>query len=184
MLQENLFFKREYYSDSISNFLKSTKEEILGMLALRNDFSLEQTQRSTWIEEINILHEVLRTYNGSIYFEYSIPRMGQRIDVVLLIGPVIFVLEFKVGEKEFTAYATDQVFDYALDLKNFHESSHEHFVAPILIATEVKNVNPIVALTPQNDKLFIPVKTNAAMLGEVIKEALIFSEGPDIDHLQ
>ncbi len=110
--------------------------------------------------------------------------MGQRIDVVLLIGPVIFVLEFKVGEKEFTAYATDQVFDYALDLKNFHESSHEHFIAPILIATDVKNANPIVALTPQNDKLFIPVKTNAAMLGEAIKEALIFTEGLDIDHSQ
>ncbi len=61
MLQENLFLKREYYSDSISNFLKSTKEEILGKLALRNDFSLEQTQRSAWIEEINILHKVLRT---------------------------------------------------------------------------------------------------------------------------
>ena len=184
MLQESFFFKREYYSDSISNFLKSTKEEILGKLALSNDFSLEQTQRGAWIEEINILHNVLRTYNGSIYFEYSIPRMGQRIDVVLLIGPVIFVLEFKVGEKEFTAYATDQVFDYALDLKNFHESSHEHFIAPILIATEVKNVNPIVALTPQNDKLLIPVKTNAAMLGEAIKEVLIFTEGSDIDHLQ
>ena len=30
--------------------------------------------------------------------------MGQRIDVVLIIGSVIFVLEFKVGEKEFTSH--------------------------------------------------------------------------------
>ena len=184
MLQENLSLKREYYSDSIPNFLKSTKEEILGKLALRNDFSLEQTQRSAWIEEINILHKVLQPYNGSIYFEYSIPRMGQRIDVILLIGPIIFVLEFKVGEKEFTTYATDQVFDYALDLKNFHESSHEHFIVPILIATDVKSANPIVALTPQNDKLFIPVKTNTTMLGEAIKGALVFTEGLYIDHSQ
>ena len=44
---------------------------------------------------------------------------------VLLIDSVIFVLEFKVGEKEFTSYAIDQVMDYALDLKNFHETSHE-----------------------------------------------------------
>jgi len=62
--------------------------------------------------------------------------MGRRIDVVLLIGPVIFVLEFKVGEKAHTLYAFDQVFDYALDLKNFHETSHEQFIAPILVATE------------------------------------------------
>ena len=109
MLQENYFFKREYYSDSIGNFLKSTKEEILGKLSLSNDFSLEQTQRNAWVEQIKILQKVLEIYQGTIYFEYSIPRMGQRIDVVLLIGPVIFVLEFKVGEKEFTAYATDQV---------------------------------------------------------------------------
>jgi hypothetical protein len=62
--------------------------------------------------------------------------MGQRIDTVLIIGSVIFILEFKVGEKEFTSNAIDQVWDYALDLRNFHESSHELFIAPILIATE------------------------------------------------
>jgi hypothetical protein len=184
MFQEKYFFKREYYSDSIGNFLTSSKEEIVGKLTLSNDFSLEQTQRGAWVEEIKILQKVLEPYKGSIYFEYSIPRMGQRIDVVLLIGPVIFVLEFKVGEKEFTSYATDQVFDYALDLKNFHDSSHEHYIAPILIATNVANVSPVVALTPQNDKLFIPVKTNAAVLGETIAKVLMFSDGLDIDHVQ
>ena len=60
--------------------------------------------------------------------------------LVLLIGPVIFVLEFKIGEKEFLSYAIDQVWDYALDLKNFHESSHDHLIAPVLIATKAKNV--------------------------------------------
>ncbi len=115
--------KREYYSDSISNFLRSSVEDILGILARNNDFALIQTQRNAWVAEIEILHEVLKPYEGSIYFEYSIPRMGRRIDVVLLMGPVIFVVEFKVGEKEFTTYAIDQVCDYALDLKNFHDTS-------------------------------------------------------------
>ena len=128
--------KRDYYSDSIANFLNSTTEEILGKLVLSSDFSLEQTQRSAWLAEIKIMRKILSTYHGAIYFEYSIPRMGRRIDIVLLIGPVIFVLEFKVGEREFTAYATDQVWDYALDLKNFHESSHDKFIAPVLIATD------------------------------------------------
>jgi hypothetical protein len=41
--------------------------------------------------------------------------MGRRIDVVLLLGPVIFILEFKIGENKFESSAIDQVFDYALD---------------------------------------------------------------------
>ena len=110
--------------------------------------------------------------------------MGRRIDVVLLIGPVIFVLEFKVGEREFTVHATDQTWDYALDLKNFHESSHEQFIAPVLIATEATNVVPSISLTPQNDKLFHPIKTNVDLLYKVIENVLRFADGNDIDRLQ
>ena len=145
--------KRAYYSDSISNFLGSSTEEIIGILTLSNDFSLIQTQSAAWVAQIAILQDTLTPYQGSIYFEYSIPRMGRRIDVLLLIGPVIFVLEFKVGESEFTTFALDQVCDYALDLKNFHESSHEQYIAPILVATNARDIVPIIAVTPQNDKL-------------------------------
>lgn len=173
--------KREYYSDSISNFLHSSTEEILGKLALNNDFALIQTQRGAWVAQIEILREVLVAYRGSIYFEYSIPRMGRRIDVALLIGPVIFVLEFKVGESEFSTYAMDQVCDYALDLKNFHDSSHEQYIAPILIATNAKDAVPIIALTPQNDRLLFPIKSSTTQLEKVIKDVLGFVEGNDID---
>lgn len=173
--------KREYYSNSISNFLRSSTEEILGVLALNNDFDLIQTQRGAWAAEIDILRDTLTPYEGSIYFEYSIPRMGRRIDVVLLIGPVIFVIEFKVGEKEFTTYAIDQVCDYALDLKNFHDSSHEQFIAPILIATDARDAIPVVAVTPQNDKLLFPIKSGIPQLGKVLEDVLRFVDGNDID---
>jgi hypothetical protein len=176
--------KREYYSDSITNFLTSSTEEILGTLALNSTFPVEQTQRDAWLAEIDILRKVLSSHQGTIYFEYSIPRMGRRIDVVLLIGPVIFVLEFKVGEEEFTAGAIDQTWDYALDLKNFHESSHEQLIAPVLIATEAIDVAPFIALTPQNDKLIQPIKTNDVLLGEVIENVLRFTDGKDIDRSQ
>ena len=162
--------KREYYSDSIAGFLNSKPDEILSKLVRNNDFTLEQTQRDAWLDEITILHNTLSCHQGSIYFEYSIPRMGKRIDVVLLIGPVIFVLEFKIGEKEFTSYARDQVWDYALDLKNFHESSHEHFIAPILIATKAKTANSVVAITPQNDTLLFPINCNVELLGKVLRK--------------
>ncbi|HET9178765.1 MAG TPA: DUF2075 domain-containing protein [Terriglobia bacterium] len=175
---------RAYYSDSISNFLNSDVRTILGTIEFGNDFPSELTQRDAWVEEIQILQSVLRPYQGAIYFEYSIPRMGQRIDVVLLIGPAIFVLEFKVGEKEFPAHAVDQVWDYALDLKNFHETSHDCFMAPILIATKANTSSSIVAATPKHDGLLFPIRSSVGQLGNVIEQVLSFAEGADIEPKQ
>jgi hypothetical protein len=176
--------RREYYSDTIANFLRTMPNEILGGLVKSNDFALEQTQRDAWLEEINILQETLQPYKGSVYFEYSIPRMGKRIDVVVITGSTIFVLEFKVGENEFPSYAIDQVWDYALDLKNFHETSHEHFVAPVLIATKAKITSTTIYTTPHNDRLLLPIKCNGELLSQVIADVLRFSEGSAIDPTQ
>ena len=122
---------RAYYSSSISTFLATNPNEILGELTRSHARQIDQTQLNAWLEQIHILKPVLANRSGRIYFEFAIPRMGKRIDVVLLIGPVIFVLEFKVGETHFTSSALDQVTDYCLDLKNFHEanttpSSHQY----------------------------------------------------------
>src|SRR3989344_7856639 len=172
---------RYYYSDSITNFQNTEPDEILGILARNNDFALEQTQRDAWLEEINILKDVLYQFKGKIYFEYSIPRMGKRIDVLLLIKSVIFVLEFKVGEKDFTQYSIDQVYDYSLDLKNFHKTSHEQFIAPILIPTRAKNSIPFIAMTPLNDKLLEPIKSTVELLGQTIEDVLSFAQGATIN---
>ena len=166
--------RRAYYSDKISYFLSRNDEEILGKLAQANDFALEQTQRDAWLEETRILKNVLRSYNGSIYFEYSIPRMGKRIDVVLVIGSVIFVLEFKIGEREFPSYAIDQVWDYALDLKNFHETSHDAYIAPVLIATNARISTTVIATTAHNDKLLTPTKCNEELLHILAKRLTQF----------
>jgi hypothetical protein len=172
---------RAFYSDTISAFLNSEPDKILGRISTNNPFASDPAQRDAWLEEISILHKTLRGYQGTIYFEFSIPRMGRRIDVVLLIGGVIYVLEFKVGEKEFTSQAMEQVWDYALDLKNFHESSHEKHIAPILIATGAKDYISSISMTAHNDHVLIPIRCNGALLGEVIKNILAFSEGKDID---
>ncbi|HKR61618.1 MAG TPA: hypothetical protein VJS64_18165 [Pyrinomonadaceae bacterium] len=138
--------KRDYYSDSIARFQDTSPNEILGILVKSSGgFTVEPTQRDAWLEQIRILKKVLFNVRGSIYFEYAIPRMGKRIDVVLLIGSVIFVLEFKVGETAFTSYALNQAWDYALDLKNFHETSRELFIAPVVIATNAPATTPIVS---------------------------------------
>src|SRR5882672_10099746 len=101
--------KRYFYGNSIPGFLEDSTNEILGTLAQYNEFALEQTQRDAWSNQIQILKGSLNSYKGIILFEYSIPRMGRRIDTVLLIKNVIFVLEFKVGEKAFLLSALDQV---------------------------------------------------------------------------
>ena len=155
--------KREYYSASIASFLTSSTEEIFGLIDKAHTFSSELTQKGAWLEEINILKQVLLNRYWSHLPDYSIPRMGKRIDVVLLVGPVIFLLEFKIGESAFTSYAVDQVCDYALDLKNFHESSHDQFIAPVLIATDARRVPPIVCSIPQDDKLLSPIRCNVSL---------------------
>jgi len=175
---------RYYFSTAISSFLTSSPDEILGKLALAHEFALEQPQRDAWIEQIRILKNVLKDFEGQIYLEYAIPRMGKRIDTVCIIGPVVFVLEFKVGENSYISNAIDQVMDYALDLKNFHETSHDVYIAPILIATHAANSYLDVVTTPQNDKILSPILCNVRDLGSAIKNVLQFADGDNIDHGQ
>lgn len=177
-----LGMKRAYYADLIENFIQSDPAAILGKINQgSDDSSIRQTQRAAWQSQIEILQPILQKYKGAIYFEYSIPRMGERIDVVLLIGAAILVLEFKVGEKTFSSYGLDQVCDYALDLKNFHEASHHQYIAPVLIATEADSQMCIPSTTPQNDKLLFPISSNAQSLPEVIDLILSFVEGKPIN---
>jgi hypothetical protein len=173
--------KRYFYSESISTFIHSSTEQILGELAGNNPFDADRTQIEAWKSEISILKNVLKDYSGDVLFEFSIPRMGRRIDVVLVIQNVLFVVEFKVGEKKFLASAIDQVWDYALDLKNFHKTSHDILIAPVLVATESHSFSSAIITTAHNDNLLMPIKSSVDLLGEVINAVLVFAEGEAID---
>jgi hypothetical protein len=175
--------KREYYSETITDFLGTGEREILGALVASNSFSLEPPQRDAWLEEIRILKEVLAPYRdrGKVYFEYSIPRLGARIDVLALIAHVIFVFEFKIGERAFTSSAIDQVWDYALDLRNFHDSSHQRPIAPVLVATEAGNVEPAIVATSQDQSMLQPVRSGVANLAGVVRQVLSTLNGTVID---
>jgi hypothetical protein len=177
---------RAYYSDSIACFLEKAPIEILGELARSASAagaSLESTQTDAWLEEINILRTALIPCrdSGSLYFEYSIPRLGKRIDVLALIGPVIFVLEFKVGEEKFTSFAVDQSCDYALDLKNFHETSHAPTIAPIVVPTRARNALTTIEYSAHEDKVLLPIRATAQSLGDVIRRVQDFADGTAID---
>lgn len=113
--------------------------------------------------------------------EFSIPRMGRRIDTVLLIGPIVFVIEFKVGDAHIDRAAIDQVWDYALDLKNFHESSHSAPIIPILIPTGLRRSPPIEWRADQ-DKVFRPIVAHPDSLRAILGTALNTVQGESLDH--
>lgn len=137
------------------------------------------TQRDAWLGQIRFLKASLRGIDGAIYLEFSIPRMGRRIDTVLLIGPVIFVVEFKVGGEAFERTAIDQVWDYALDLKNFHLASHTAPIVPLLVATKATKAGSY-QLRAAPDAVYWPLmvlpeefrKTIDAVLGQVMGSPL------------
>jgi len=106
--------------------------------------------------------------------------MGRRIDVVLIIGPVIFANEFKVGEKAFDRSAIDQVWDYGLDLKNFHEASHDASIIPILIATEATEC-PVIEPQADADKLYRPIVVDPQNFRNALDAALRSVSGPAVD---
>lgn len=173
--------QRSYYADDIERFCATSKQNILGILAQNNEFDLNREQRDAWTAQIEILQPLLKGYRGRIFFEYTIPRMGRRIDVLLVIQQVIFILEFKIGEGQYSSYAIDQVWDYALDLKNFHETSHSLPIAPILFASEAKAFASSISLSPADDLVFSPILSNAELLPLQIQAILNFAVGAAVN---
>ena len=174
--------ERAYYANSIVGFLAESADAILGRLVQGDSLAVEPSQRDAWLEQIRILKAVLlREPDGSIYLEYVIPRLGKRVDTILLIGPLVFVIEFKVGEHKFTRHAADQVIDYALDLKHFHEASHHIHVAPILVATKADNVPIDPTFDGHGDRTFHVIHATPDTLSAVIRMTLTIVQASDID---
>lgn len=133
--------ERSYYQNTIEDFLTEDINSIFGQLAKRHEHELEELQKNAWLKQIDILKVALKDIQGSIYFEFSIPRMGKRVDNILIVKDSIFVVEFKVGDTRYTQEAQSQTIDYCLDLLNFHEGSHNKKVIPILITTNAPDMS-------------------------------------------
>jgi DUF2075 family protein len=163
-----------YYSDEISDFLQKGIETIVGEISLNGRLGHINTELYAWEFQIKLLKEVLKNQKGHLFFEFSIPRMGKRVDCLLIIQNIVFVVEFKVGEKEFINQNIEQVWDYALDLKNFHQPSQTLLLVPVLVATHSKGAPFEIITTSHQDNLVNPLKTNAANLEFTINEVLNF----------
>ena len=166
---------RAYYGKSITDFIQEDNLSILGMLTKHHGYqALEKSQQNAWEKQIAILKSQLAGLTGYIYFEFSIPRMGKRVDNIVILGNKIFLLEFKIGSKQYDKYAIDQVIDYALDLRNFHEGSHHVNLIPVLIAEKAsiiqnnfqtaQNLDCAILLNAQNlGKFFASFDSNNLM---------------------
>lgn len=163
-----------YYADEIADFLIKDAETIIGEIAVNGRLGHIHTELYAWEFQIKTLKEVLKGYSGSLFFEFSIPRMGKRVDCLLIIQNIVFVIEFKVGEKHILNEHIDQVWDYALDLKHFHQPSHNLLLVPILVATHSSQVFLDIITTSHNDNLIKPLFTNAKDLRLLIQNVLDF----------
>lgn len=143
--------KRSYYSNDIQSFLNQENYSIFGEITTNDQFSAEDLQKNTWNREIEILkRELSQLLDGYIIFEYTIPRIGNRIDNIVIYKGIIFLLEFKVGEKKYPSYAIEQVTDYAFDLSCFHKESHNRLLVPILISTKAHSVKQEIRISKDN----------------------------------
>lgn len=172
---------RAWYGATIAEFLQSEPDFVFAQLASNPGFPLLTTQKGAWLAQIHLLRICLPGLNGRLFLEFNIPRMGRRIDAVLLVGSVVFVIEFKVGEMSFDRASIEQVWDYALDLKNFHAASHHVALIPVLLVTGAKR-SPIVGLRVDKDKVYRPIQVHPAGLRDAIDLALRTVCDDTIDH--
>ena len=155
--------QRAYYSAPADDFAQEQPSAILGELVARHTFDVDLNQRGAWQTEITHLQQMVGSLSGAhVFLEFAIPRMGKRADAVLVVRDLIFVIEYKVGAKEYQRHAIDQVLDYALDLKNFHAGSHGLTIVPILVATQALDHPSTVILW--DDEVVQPLLANQATL--------------------
>ena len=171
------------YSSDFATFLYTNSASIYRILDDNYHGEALTTIRDAWKAEIEIMKNVVSSLDkdGQIIFEYDIPRLGKRIDVVLLYRGIVFCLEFKVGESKILESNIDQVLDYALDLKNFHKFSEDKVIAPILVATNYSNRSTAIQMSVYDDKVINPLVTGETGILALIQN--VVSEFPNEVHV-
>jgi len=169
-----------YYSAQVHRFLDWDPQQVLGALAAAHTHDLDVELRQAWEEEIDILRGALNGFAGTVFLEFDVPRLGSRVDAVLISGPAIFAIEFKCGERQFRLHDYNQAWDYALDLKNFHAASHNAPIFPILVGTQAEAADD--AWQPAYpDGVRPPYRCGARHLRRALEDGLRQSNGPRLD---
>ena len=158
-----------YFRQTIDTFLTSSPAEIAGVLQeayAADGFASQYTQQTrAWRDVIPVLQTQLRTLvadrpevrGWAILLEYPLYRLRRRIDLVILAGDAIVVVECKVGSKQFSAEDRRQVEEYALDLRDFHAASACQRIVPILWSTHAEEPSDAPAQFMHPDTSVAPV---------------------------
>jgi hypothetical protein len=132
-----------FWHGPVGSFLAARSGAILDRLAAeaqRRFRRNESAQLRAWTEQCAILNDALTQTPAAsswyILFEVSLPRTNRRADVVLLAGPSVIVMEFKIGATSVDNDARIQAEDFALDLQDFHAGSRGIAILPVVVATE------------------------------------------------
>ena len=169
-----------YYAAPVEKFLRAADDEVYAPLASPHGYTLAPEQLSAWRLQLPVLRAALShaadVADGQpaapwIHLEFDIPRLGRRVDAVLVTSSCVIPIEFKVGAKTFERPDYDQGWDYGLDLKNFHAPSHPAAIFPILCATEAPRGDARWK-PPHPDGVRPPFRCSGAELGRAIRLAL------------
>ena len=171
-----------WYQAPIAEFLGETTDSVVGALATGSQFPITPAQAQAWKAEVDLLKSWLDGVSGEVLLEFTIPRLGGRIDAVVLTGPLVFAIEFKVGATEFDYSAVTQAWDYALDLKNFHSASHSAAIVPLVVATEALT-SPPVRVNFAEDMVCHPIRIHPGGARAAIRQITEQATGLAIDPL-
>ena len=163
------------FNSDFSLFLYKDIDSVFGALCDNYHGDALTTTRESWKSEIGIMRDVVSELNdqdGQIIFEYDIPRLGKRIDLVLLYRGIVFCIEFKVGESRILEGDIDQVLDYALDLKNFHKFSQDKVIVPILVATNFPSNSTDIRMSVYDDRVVNPLVTGKNGILDLITKVI------------
>jgi hypothetical protein len=177
----NKAVSRAAFSGTIAEFQALSNEELVGSLTSSSEFDVVLQQRDAWIESIRLLRDALTGVRGFVALEYIVPRIGSRVDAIVIVGAAVFVIEFKIGQSGQQRGDLLQVWDYALDLKYFHAASHSAKIIPVLVPSllcaETFQVDQ-----PHPDGCYPPVTVSPRYLGALIG-SLASIEGEPIDSI-
>lgn len=171
-----------YYYGRIDEFAGEDVDAIVGRMATASPFKITPSTVESWRTSVTILQAAVKQsgISGWIALEYDVPRLGSRIDAVIVADAVIIPIEFKVGAKSHDSSAFNQAWDYGLDLKNFHAGSHERVILPVVVATLAKKFDEDWR-PPHPDGVHPPLRTNEQQLASALRRAVAYGVGPAID---
>jgi hypothetical protein len=133
-----------FYRALLVDFISSSDSELTGLLSLayaRDGFQNQKSQQTlAWANDLPRLRASLAVLYDrdpsvglwTLLFEFNIPRKMRRIDVVLLAGNQIVLLEQKTHLP--TTEDCLQAEEYALLLHYFHQPSDRRHITPLVVS--------------------------------------------------